>query len=374
MTFGRAAAFATILSCTSVAVAPALQDPLPTRIGSRPFCTRCRVTVSRSVTIPLSEEAGAVGFQPLVQADARGRLITTVFGDPSRLAVYSPVGSYVAAFSLPSDGPDRPPARVAQFSASPDSVFVLDSRGTLHVYSSTDWTHRRAITTDLRNTLLTTSLVVGRHMIVGGFSRTRARMGLPLHAIDLDLGVVTSFGPPDRASDGWQQAPYLNLHYVGAGRGDVFWARPVRDYVLQRYSVVGQAQAVFRRTASFYPSRQPRDLAWGVHENRPPSPGPEALLERGDGLLIVFTAVPARDWRRAFVPPDSSSKEGGSIDPYFNVVHSIVEVIDPGVGRVLTRSIVPVALRGVVGDRVWSVERVRNGVPQITLWSVTYTP
>jgi hypothetical protein len=185
------------------------------------------------------------------------------------------------------------------------------------------------------------TIVVASTMNVGGTLR-------PLHVLSRDGQIVRSFG----GTSGAGRAAYLAARRsVVPGAGDTFWAAPINRYAIELWDVSGRLlRTLVRNTDWFEPwtdtfvpergnpgKRDPMVMGLGIVDN---------------SLLAVCIYVP-RD--RSTQQPQNQQRRATSVPDFFSsVFDTVIEIIDPRSGSLVTTRRFSGTLRGFSGGNLIS--------------------
>jgi hypothetical protein len=148
-----------------------------------------------------------------------------------------------------------------------------------------------------------------------------------------------------------------------------FWSADWSRYRLTLWGVDGKKEKTLERRASWFPKIE-RAASLGSPE-RPPEPGLSAIVEDSSGLVWVFTKVPAPTWRDAW--PRSGTRGELSISKiaHDKLFHTRIEVIDPVVGRVISRRTLDAfVVEALDGPRAAVFVLGRDGIPRLEIYQL----
>jgi hypothetical protein len=151
-------------------------------------------------------------------------------------------------------------------------------------------------------------------------------------------------------------------------RQRTIWAVPnFSNYEIEEWSDDGRLIRTLTRDAPWYaPSGPEAQLRWISGVTTPPAAIPAVHVD-AEGRLWILSLVAKDDWKRAYERRDVQSPPG------YLKFDTVIEVIDPGRGRVLARRRLPILATGFVGPDLFSYAESETGVPTITIWTVGFT-
>lgn len=325
------------------------QEPTPVRIPDAVTCTTCRITTTPVATLGADDGPGSFTMPPAqVSRDSQGRF--WVLGgndDAAGPVVFGPDGRLIGAVGRRGEGPGEFQNVHDVVLLPGDSVLVMDGnfRATL---VGPDLLPKRFMTIPAP---LEESIAVSWPGGVIGFSHHAAglRGGPTLHVMSFDKPaprIVRSFGP------GWTMTESRSresvLQRLASSRTGMWSARHWR-YQIDHWSRDFALDRRLIREPAWFP-----DELRGLGPGQPPPPRLYDVVEDDEGRVWAFSAVPAPTWREAW--PDR--RADGSVETRMAAVafeklyRTIVEVIDPAVGRVVARAeldqVVVAALPGLL--------------------------
>lgn len=326
----RASCAAVLLLALQAAGRPA--QPPVVEIPSEPTCRRCEIVLRRVAVLRGLPDTVSLDYGIFVAQDRRGRFFVTP-GFPRYYAVvYGPDGRFLRTLGRDGEGPGE--IRYAQYilPGPGDSISMFDPLLRRMTVFSPELQPARTSLSDLWVIGDALRLPGGR-ILAQSRIPSRDRAGYPLHAATPDWRVVTSFGSdgslhPDRYMD--------QVRALGASTPSRVWVAWRNRYQVELWTVNGNhLKTLTRQPAWFAPwqqSNRPADV-------EPPEPLLRSVRQDATGHLWVFINVPDARWkpgRRAL----SGRREMEVVarvreDAYFD---TMIEVLDPVRGRVVTRS------------------------------------
>jgi len=242
------------------------------------------------------------------------------------------------SFGREGRGPGELLAASEVHSLADDSVFVLDGRNLRGTVFDSRKQAVRTVSVPFR---VNRSQVLRwpDSVIVSARIATPASIGLPLHLVSFagsSAWIRASFG----AGDGEVRPGDARYDFQEVVRGkDALWSASRFDYRVTSWASLGRPARSFARRPAWFAAPATGGIGW---HDRPPSPHVAALRMDEDERLWVFLAVPSRSWRDAWprMPAGATEVELKSV-AVERLYDTMVEVIEPRSGRVLTRSRLP---------------------------------
>lgn len=206
-------------------------------------------------------------------------------------------------------------------------------------------------------------------VVVRGDIQTGEKSGWPLHMMSFaraEAIVLTSGGSTNRG----QSIETDRAKLASQGPGQVWTFHS--PYVLRRWDNNLRVAQTLEREPGWW--RDPETgLPYGIPHRSPPASSVAAVAVDSVGLIWVFIHVAAPNWREGWadVPPGASEIPAKLVrrERLFN---SIVEVIDPGTMRVVTRSRLPHYVLQAFSDRTVAVYApTPEGAPRADILQLT---
>ena len=164
-------------------------------------------------------------------------------------------------------------------------------------------------------------------LLVAAQIRRSETIGYPIHVVDRRGRVVRSFG-----TDEPQYRPGLYpilTRKVALGRDGTVWAMAPGRYILERWDPsTGERLQSTRIPSDWF--RESRELH--ADETVRPPPLVDGLWEDEDGLVWIFVQDADAEWAP---PPRANEERPFDLQEHSRLFDSMIEVVDPGSGRVL---------------------------------------
>lgn len=334
-----------------------------TLVGTEAACPSCRILIEPVAQVGDSLGDGFVGGLGVVLQSPDGRFFVSTESQPGYLLVFDAAGAFVERLGRSGQGPGeytdpRP------LSVSSGGILVVDAgRGRL----------TRLLGTDVDTwplpfvPLHSIEVRPGLH-VHAALPRSPALAGLPLHLFDMASGKVTkSFGNPSGRYD--PRRPFdlmLMLGPVADSSG--FWSAPTNHYLLSKWSAEGERVGLLKRSVGWFETwSEFNEPAW----QEPPPPQVVGLREDEQGLLWVVVRVADAEW----APMEPRRIAGGHTQTTEEMKHSLydtmVEVIDPQTGTLVTSRRLPSNAMTVAGDMIVTYGVEGLGHPHYAMWRMT---
>jgi len=302
----------------------------------RTACAACRLEVVRTGTLAALKNEGTLPGRPYPSTLARASTGRWYVGFPEvgeePIQVFGPdrrfSGNLGAIGKGPAEYQDVGSIRILPG----DSILVYDKSSRLATVYTADG--RAARTQRIPGDVWDLLPLAGGVVVVSATIATPDRVGLPLHLVDKNGTLTTSFGASP------------SVYMASRARGGYRWLSPSRDggfwatawtnqYLIQRYSADGKLLLEFKSDRSWFPS-DPN--YWFPTIDRAPAPEMWAVHETADSLLWVIGRVADQNWRRGLRAPVGA--EQNRVFPwgrYSDLFDGVVEVIDLRTRQVVVR-------------------------------------
>lgn len=317
-----------------VTTAPRARAQSARVVQSTPSCAECRIELVHVAELGNEYgDAGAQGSLTAIARTSRGEYLAVYSEQAFEIVVHGPDGRVIRKFGRRGDGPGEF-QRISLIRVSGgDTIHVLDrSRRRYSVFAS-DGRFVRSSPFPWP----TESAVVfpGGSLAIGATVVTPERAGLPLHGVRIppgkDAEIVASFGADTALSR--LDLLHLLLRRVSRDSDSTFWAAPVNEYRVERWTLSGRRLDHLIRNASWFPT-------WlhtaNIDDRTPPQPLVTSLSPEGQGRLWTVVRVPDSQWRSGISP--RIGETGHRIFRVTNpsrVTDSVIELLDPRLGRVV---------------------------------------
>lgn len=358
-----------LFACAALAVVAAL-TMLPTlgaQTASRLEGTGCRdcLRIVPHLVLGDSSDRGAISVgRGLVRRDDGSFVHAGVGG----LTLFTATGMPAGAIGRVGSGPleFRRLNFIARGLADTLIVFDLGNGRLSKISPRLEQVAQFTLTNQVTNAVVlpTGSIVANIHF------RDLDRLGVPLHVIDGRSGEVThSFGlARTEAFD--RKSAWAGFREIAVSPRGNIWSTRRNSYVLEEWTAAGEKIRQLERSAAWF---HPYELREPLRPNSPPQPHIERIHVDSSGLLWVFAAVPALDWRENIVArkPTPGILPGFEPTSLSGIYDTIIEVIDPVTRRVLVTQRFDGFMWGMLSDSMmFSDAQDQAGFPTLQVWRV----
>ena len=313
----RRSPLAIALLCAAVAGCGA-EGPPPEATGP---CAAgdCRIELEHIARITDADDPGILSPDYTWFQETEAGTFVTASMDLTQIAEFGPDGRLVRVTGRAGQGPGEFLILVTPIPGPGDTLFAADlGQGRITMFGP-DRTPAGTIATRFVPNLL----MPDGSFLVGQVERGDT-IGYPILVVDREGEVVRSFGAHER-----QYRPDLLTRKVALARDGTVWAMAPARYVLERWdpSTGEQLQSTAIGSDWFHESLAP----YADETVRPPS-RVGGLWEDEDGLVWTVVRDADVDWEPSPRANEHRPYEPGERERLFDWV---IEVVDPGSGRVL---------------------------------------
>ncbi len=310
----------------------AQSGPLISNIVS---CPQCNIIFRSVSTLGDTIGPGLLLNRPTaVLRDRNQRFWVVLPSGP--LQVYDHEGRFVATVGRLGGGPGEFDSPVGALLLPGDSVLVFDGGLGRATVIDPKLKVRRSIR--LRWPLQPGVLlrwpasVILRGLVGSGASAKSSLHDVSFHQDEVE--VQRSFGS---AGTEWpsHQGSIAQFQTLAKARDGGLWSAPWFSYEVHKWTDRGEHVKSFHRRPSWFTEES---RPWLGNHNTPPPPVVAAIQEDREGLLWVFLRIPAENWRLGWSRAPIGVKEfPARLIDVERLFDTMIEVIDPGGGAVLTR-------------------------------------
>ena len=217
----------------------------------------CRLSFRETAVVLRGDANGPAPYPGrYVARDSRGRFITSIAGDNSRVAIWNPDGSFNRTLGEPGQGPGEIPA------AGFEPVVFIDSRDWLYVRTggqqwtifNADYEYVRRVAIPSRGQFGSNLVFAPGRILVSVPGEVRATHYFRLYGADGDLASQFAQIPPDN-----RMSSYARM--VTPASDTTFWASPDAagsdSYALELWSMSGTKLSEVRRPIGWFSSGAP---------------------------------------------------------------------------------------------------------------------
>ena len=283
----------------------------------------CRIELEHIVRITDADEPGILPTSIVrIQETEAGTFVSASF-DGKQIVEFGPDGRLAGVIGRGGQGPGEFVQVHTLIPGPGDTLFAPDMRqGRITTFGPD-----RALTGTFPMPFGIPALVMpDGSLLVSAQIRRSETIGYPMHVVDREGRVVRSFG-----TDEPQYRPGLEhilTRKVAPSRDGTVWAMAPARYVLERWDPSTGERLQSTRIPSdwFRESDEPTDIA--VY----PPPRVEGLWEDEDRRVWTIVRDADVDWEP---PPHGNEERPFDLQEYNRLYDWVIEVVDPGSGRVL---------------------------------------
>lgn len=349
------------LFCFFLAATAAPAQVVSVLVPDNLSCHECQVTVSARGRLAHGGGPGELTTVPVgVRIDGKGRYWIWGGDDAAGPSVYGKTGRFIRVMGRRGQGPGEFEMVTDVVPLPGDSVLVIDSqrRATLFDPDLNLVRHISLPVTLSRSFVLSwpTSLVGFDHYGAG------ARGGAVIHlaAFDSTAGrVLRSFGPD------WKLTDFKTMsaaRRVLAPSANGVWAASMQQFRIEQWSPNGELTLLLERDPP-WPPRSSNEL--GTRDQPPPN-AIQAIAEDDSGRLWIFINSAAPTWREGW--PKGAGELRVSAFEQEKMFRTVVEILDPLTGRVITRRQLDEWIIAVFPDKRAAVYTAdADGIPELRI-------
>jgi hypothetical protein len=356
-----------LLSCSSPTCV--LQGVV--HVGDDLACPRCTIELRKVGTIGRPDDSIDFNFAHL--SVARDRAGRTYIGPTmqSSILVYDDAGNLVRSLTRTGMGPGELGMPDAFAIRANDTLLVVDRAKGLLIFGP-DLRFVREI--KALSAAMQPVAVVGQSGGTVAIAAIReAHAGPPIFLLDSAGTVVREFGPPpDMAASSTPRFPL-----IFAGSPGHIWLPDNFQYRLQEWSTDGTLRRTVVRKPTWFPTLPASELSRALRETsgvkvRRPMPWLGKGYQDSAGLVWTFSTIADEDWNQVRVFTQAGPhgpSERIEDDEWHNFYDTMIEVIDPGRGKLVAALRSDFHLRIVDGGPyLYSVRNDSSGARLIDLW------
>jgi hypothetical protein len=298
-------------------------------------CPACKITEAKRIVLVGSGDQVTIETRPwVVRVDGMGRF--WVFQEGALPIVFSPQGGSARYVGRKGAGPGEFTSAYDMLSVAGDSVVVFDDR-----------TGRATVLDPSLRAVRSFPMPVRIHsgevlkwpgsVIANAYSRTARGASHSLQHLAFGRDQVTTlraFGPAN--DELVPHAAGIVQQYLTTAPDGHVWSAGVTGYNLYEWNASGALQQTLRRRPPWFADVHATSIG---SPSTPPKPALAGVASDREGLLWVYTYLPASTWRAAWPPTLSpGTREVRTRDIGWHVLFdTMIEVIDPRLQRVVAR-------------------------------------
>lgn len=349
---------------------PPLDAQESQEVPSTVTCAPCRIQIAKLFSIGSLDGPGAIpGAPQAIAMDARGRIYASFELAPNELRAFDHAGRPLGRIGRTGSGPGEF-RDVSEIVVMPgDSIAVFDGGNNRVTIFSSDWEVARSF--PLAGWVDSAARLPGGELVVNMHIATPDLVGLPMHILGPDGGISRSFQADSQAYRA--DAPHMVLRQLAATADGQLWSGRRSEYVLELWQPTGKLQVRLTRSADWF---TPWVRPWEASPSRPPVSHLQDITVDASGRLWTAVLVADRNYRDA-LNPEPQIMEGQTVYTLVksveHYVDTIIEVIDPRTGAVVTRARTPHAVVGWIDNDHIVSYREENDVPVLDVWQIDVT-
>jgi hypothetical protein len=299
-------------------------------------CPECSITVKPVATLGTASGPARIGQLPRsVARDNHDRYWVLVNGSP---LVFDRTGTYLRGLAGGALGPGGFKMPTKAVPVVGDSMVVLDPLGSQAVVVGPDLRPARKLGLSFTAYGMVPTQWPLR-AVVDGLIPTPEAAGWPLHRVSFSASSVQalrSFGPESGyLLVGGETA--LGTQLCQADSGGRYWSAEISQYRLTLWGANDEKVRSLSRSPAWFRGKFEASMGG---PSTPPQPRITAMEVDSAGLIWVFATLPSDHWRQAWAGISLGrgivDLPAGRIKPEL-LFHTMIELIDPKLGRVITR-------------------------------------
>lgn len=322
------------LALIAVLAGPPAGAQMVTNVADPVICPACKITEANRIVLVGSGDEVTIDARPsVVRVDGMGRF--WVFQEGALPIVFSPQGRSPRYVGRKGAGPGEFTSAYDMLAVPRDSVVVFDDR-----------TFRATVLDPSLRAVRSFPMPVRVHsvallqwpgsVIANAVSRTAQGASHSLHQLAFgndQVMTLRTFGPANN-----ELVPHVagivQQHLASTPDGRV-WSAGVTGYNLYEWNASGTLQRTLRRRPPWFADVHATSIG---SPTTPPKPALAGVAVDREGLLWVYTYVPASTWKAAWPPLPPGTREVRTRDIGWHVLFdTMIEVIDPRLKRVVAR-------------------------------------
>jgi hypothetical protein len=339
-------------------------------VSSEPSCAKCSIEKRKLFTIGGPHDSlDVLPYMLTVARDSRG-LVYVGPTKAQKILIYDSTGTLLVSFGREGKGPGEF-AGISGFVIGPaDSLVVVDQNGVL-AFSPDRIYIRKApslINAQAYSLLLLPNGELARGMV-------RWDTSSPVRVTRGDSAPL-AFGRSD--ADSGQGYMTLSFPVIFAGRKGSIWVPRNLEYRLDEWTLRGEHLRSITRRAEWFPK-------WAVEDIRAnqkgtlryedgPRPWLEGAYQDSEGLIWTYAGRGDEEWKSVTLLKKQGTRPYTELAPETrnDFYDTVIEVIDPDNGRLLTSLRADEVLRPVLGSKfVWGYRIDADGELYIDIWSLS---
>ena len=314
--------FRIVLLCVIVAGCGA--EAPPTEPSGPCSSGDCQIELERITRITDADDPGILPPDVVWLQETEAGTFVSASLDGTQIAEFGPDGRLARVIGRAGQGPGEFERLRTLIPGPGDTLFAPDlGQGRITMFGPD-----RALAGTLPMPFVLPDLVMpdGSFLVASQIGRSET-IGYPMHVVDREGRVVRSFGTdePQYRAD----LNHILTRKVAPGPDGTVWAMAPARYLLERWdpSTGERLQSTRIRSDWFRESIEPY-----TDETVRPPPRVAGLWEDEDGLVWIIVRDADVDWEP---PPRANEELPFDLQEYNRLFDWVIEVVDPGSGRVL---------------------------------------
>ena len=295
-------------------------------------CSRCDVTLAQPVLLRGADSLGNFSPSPTLRRLSDGRFIAVNYQVPGVLQIVGPDGSLQRQVGRAGGGPFEF-QQIASIERSLGDTIIIYDNGNARVT-------RLSPTLQLLGEApapgrVQTGLHLGadRYVVNAPVISPNGSAQL-LHVVNR-TGTIRSFGTVTGVTRASVSGKPVWRQIARSPSDNTIWTAQTTSYVLEQWDTAGTRRAVLTRDASWF---QSYDEEVRIDPEHPPQPWIRAVELDQSGLIWVMISVPDPRYREGLeaLPQQVNGITIHRLRDAATIWDTVIEVIDPATGQVLT--------------------------------------
>lgn len=332
-------------------------------IESEVACASCALSLMHMVTLGGLADP-SVGTTKTVLIDSSGRILLRHDMTPHELLVFDSSGAFAQPVGRGGEGPGEFRFIMTGALTAGDSLHIFDYQLLRETVLTPDF--EVVETLSLPGPVRDVVFLDDGRIVVQSSIPTSNLVGHPLHLLDRERQIMTSFGSEDQIIR--PDMPIYRVRRIEKADESSVWSAFMNQYVIERWSIDGERLNVLRRDAPWFEPWQ-YDKALSFRE--PPDATLEDIRQDDRGRLWILIRVPGEEWEGGLTERDTADGRRVGIRDWDVAFDTVVEIIDPHLGVLVHSERVKPMLVGFTNlGQAIGYREGPEGVPYIDLWQL----
>jgi hypothetical protein len=355
-----------LLVATMASLPFALRQPRTIVVPDAPSCPKCSIELAKVVTLGKSGDSISPDLFATVARSSKNRYFVAPIDAPGAIGIYDQRGTFTGTIGRSGQGPGEFREIAILKMDHADSLYVFDPANSRVTVYTPELRIARIVRIPFAGVVDFAPLPKGEIVVSAG-NRTADMIGVAFHIVSADGLRIRSFG--SSAAPVGPRDVLERRRIAASPRGELL-ATAENRYDLEQWSASGTNTLVLQRRPDWFPPRR-TGATVNILEERP-VPIVTGAWEAPNGLMWARIDVAAPDWKGTWKPGDPESSI--STTDYARLADTVLEVIDPRTGRVVTSRRVDVPLKRFFGDGFTFSHREDSlGYRSIDVWALRVT-